>query len=109
MIGIFGSLSYVDVHAGEGEGGEEGGVRDVDEALPREGEGRSLGQVLRRGQAEAAERGGRGQIRNVLLGDFSTKTLRSAKLSARCWVNLNLLPKGGTQATSYREICISDF
>ena len=58
MIGVFGSLSYVDVHAGEGEGGEEGGVRDVDEALPREGEGRSLGQVLRRGQAEAAEREG---------------------------------------------------
>ena len=107
MIGVFGSLSYVDVHAGEGEGGEEGGVRDVDEALPREGEGRSLGQVLRRGQAETAERGE--GIHYVLFGDFCTKTLRSAKLSARCWVNLNLLPKGGTQATSYREICISDF
>ena len=52
-------FSYVDVHAGEGEGGEECGVRDVDQALPREGERRSLGQVLRGGQAQAAEMQGR--------------------------------------------------
>ena len=44
----------MDVHACEREGGEERGVGDVDEALPREGEGRRLGQVPRGGQAEAA-------------------------------------------------------
>ena len=59
--------SYVDVHAGEGEGGEEGGVGDVDQALPREGQARRLGQVLRGGQAQAAKswQGGGGVFPSV--------------------------------------------
>ena len=46
----------MDVHAGKGECGEEGGVGNVDEALPRQREARRLGQVLRGGKAQAAER-----------------------------------------------------
>ena len=46
----------MDVHACEGECGEEGGVGDVDEALPRQREARRLGQVLRGGKAQPAER-----------------------------------------------------